>query len=119
MCRRGIIYYQERLATAAALWGVSMANPKINVETGRVPRPPSLAVAGLVILSAATAGIDRMQRRLVEHMYRRGETRESLMSKIDRYPLPKGFKLLMGEQVTSVENAAPSSIEVESVVEDA
>ena len=102
----------------AVVLGVLMANPKISVDTGKTLRPPSLAVTGLVILSAAAAGVERAHRQLVEHMYRRGETHESLIDKIDRYPLPKRFKLLVGEQVTSAENAAPSSIEVESIVED-
>lgn len=95
-----------------------MANPKISVETSRAPRLTGLAVPGLLILAATAAGLERAHQRLVQHMYRRGETKESLIRKIDRYPLPRGFKSLVGERVASADEALPACVEVESTVED-
>ena len=96
-----------------------MSNPKIKVEGGkrRPSKPGPLGVSALVLLSAASEGLDRAHQRLVHHLYRRGETKDSLIGTLDEYPLPARVKGLVASHVISSDGAVPAGIEVESVVE--
>lgn len=92
-----------------------MGRPTIHVEHKK--RMPSLRVSGLVLLSAASAGVERAYQRAIERMYRRGETRESLLCELEHVRLPAGLKKLASERVQSRSQVVSSTIEVESFVE--
>lgn len=97
-----------------------MDMPKINVEGGkrRASKPGLLGVSALVVLSAASEGVSRVHQRLVERMYRKGETKDSLIRTLDEYPLPGGVRKLVTSYVETSNGVEPPSIEVESIVED-
>lgn len=92
-----------------------MGRPTIHVEHRK--RLPSLRMSGLVLLSAASEGAERAYQHAVERMYRRGETRESLLCELENVRLPAGLKKLASERVQSRSQEVSSTIEVESFVE--
>ncbi|MBR3160577.1 MAG: hypothetical protein IKF14_15940 [Atopobiaceae bacterium] len=94
---------------------------KTDVNVEQKPRVPSLGMSGLVLLSIANEGLGRVHefayKRMVERMYRQGETRESLLQKVERLPIPAGAKDVVARHVESF-GEEPPAIEVESTVED-
>ncbi|MBR3317443.1 MAG: hypothetical protein IKG21_06475 [Atopobiaceae bacterium] len=96
-----------------------MSRPTIRVEGGkrRASKPGPLGVSALVLLSAASEGLDRAHQRLVSRLYRRGETKDSLIRTVEEYPLPSRVKGLVATRMTTSDDAEPSGIEVESIVE--
>ena len=92
-----------------------MGRPTIHVEHRK--RLPSLRMSGLVLLTAASEGVERAYQRAIERMYRRGETRESLLCELENVRLPAGLKKLASERVQSRSQDVSSTIEVESFVE--
>ena len=92
-----------------------MGRPTIHVEHKK--RMPSLRVSGLVLLSAASAGVERAYMHAVERMYRRGETQESFLCELENVRLPPALKRLASERMKNRPQASSSTIEVESFVE--
>ena len=100
-----------------------MDKPNVNVEER--PRASVLAVSGLVVLSAVnaglSAGLDRLHhlacQGVAERMYRQGETKESLLRKVEGLPVPAQLKDVVRQNVQSL-TQEPEAIEVESIVEE-
>ncbi len=97
-----------------------MSNPTVNVDDDK-PRATPLGVSGLVILSAIGEGLDRahraVYRRMTDRLYSKGETKESLLQRVEALPLPPQLKGVVSKQV---ENNAEerTAIEIEVTVEE-
>ncbi len=58
-----------------------------------------LGVAGLVSHSIAEFGVDAIFGAVVKQLYKNGETKESILAKIDKYPVSKSLKRKLREKL--------------------
>ena len=63
----------------------------------------TLGVIGLASEGIAEFGFDSIFNAVVKELYKRGETKESILNKIEKYPVSKGLKRKLRE---SIENAS-------------
>ena len=58
-----------------------------------------LGVAGLVAQGLTEFGFDAIFTGVVKELYKKGETKESILSKIDEYPVSKSLKRKLKEEL--------------------
>lgn len=58
-----------------------------------------LGVAGLIAQGITEFGFDAIFSGVIKELYKKGETRESILSKIDSYPVSKSLKRKLREEV--------------------
>lgn len=58
-----------------------------------------LGVAGLVAQGLTEFGFDAIFTGVVKELYKKGETKESIMSKIEDYPVSKSLKRKLKEEL--------------------
>jgi hypothetical protein len=59
----------------------------------------TLGVIGLISEGIAEFGFDAIFTAVVKELYKRGETKESLLIKINKYPVSKGLKRKLKESL--------------------
>ena len=59
----------------------------------------TLGVIGLLSEGIAKYGVDAILTAVVKELYKRGETKESIISKIEKYPISKDLKRKLKESV--------------------
>lgn len=59
----------------------------------------TLGVIGLVSEGIAEFGFDAIFNAVVKELYKRGETKESILKKIEKYPVSKGLKRKLRESL--------------------
>lgn len=64
----------------------------------------TLGTIGLVSEAITEYGFDVIFKAVVKELYKRGETKESLLIKIKKYPVSKGLKLKLIEALATIEN---------------
>ena len=82
---------------------------------GMIGGAVSLVFAGLVARSIAEHGFEALYKEVVEDLMAQGETKESLLAKIDGYPLSAGLKATMREYLAELPDRM--SIEIDATVE--
>ena len=60
----------------------------------------TLGIIGLIVQGLAEFGLEAIFSDVVDELIRRGESRESILSKIESYPLSNSLKRKLREQVT-------------------
>ena len=63
----------------------------------------TLGAMGLVSEAVAEYGIDAIFTGVVKELYKRGETKDSIINKINKYPVSKGLKSKLIESLDKVE----------------
>ena len=63
----------------------------------------TLGVIGLVSEGIAKYGMDAIFSAVVKELYKRGETKESILQKIQKYPISKDLKRKLRESLEKVE----------------
>ena len=58
-----------------------------------------MGVIGLVSEGIAEFGFDAVFNAVVKELYKRGETKESILNKIEKYPVSKGLKRKLRESL--------------------
>ena len=58
-----------------------------------------LGVAGLVAQGLTEFGFDAIFTGVVKELYKRGETKDTILSKIDNYPVSKSLKRKLKEEL--------------------
>ena len=64
----------------------------------------TLGVIGLVAEAITEYGFDKIFIGVVKELYKRGETKDSILNKIERYPVSKGLKRELRESLEKVSN---------------
>ena len=59
----------------------------------------TLGIIGLVAHAITEYGMDSLFVALVKELYKKGETKEAILKKIDRYPLSKSLKCRLREEI--------------------
>lgn len=62
----------------------------------------TLGVIGLVSESIAAYGVDAIFRAVVKELYKKGETKQSILRKINRYPISKSLKLKLKNYIENM-----------------
>lgn len=62
----------------------------------------TLGVIGLISEGIAEFGFDAIFSAVVKELYKRGETKDSISKKIDKYPVSKGLKRKLRESLNKV-----------------
>lgn len=62
----------------------------------------TLGVIGLLSQAIAEYGIDAIFGAVVKELYKRGETKSSILKKIERYPISKSLKRKLKESLEKV-----------------
>lgn len=62
----------------------------------------TLGVIGLISEGVAEFGFDAISDAVVKELYKRGETKKSILKKIDKYPVSKGLKRKLRESLDKV-----------------
>ena len=62
-----------------------------------------LGVIGVIVDGVAEFGFQAIFAGVVKELYHRGETKESILKKIDKYPLTKGLKLKLKEEINTIQ----------------
>lgn len=68
----------------------------------------TLGAIGLVSEGIAEFGLDALFNAVVKELYKRGETKDSILHKIEKYPVSKGLKRKLRESVEKVSAKAPA-----------
>ena len=63
----------------------------------------TLGVLGLISEGIAKYGVDAILSAVVIELYKRGETKESILNKIQKYPVSKDLKRRLRESLEKVE----------------
>lgn len=63
----------------------------------------TLGIIGLVSEGIVEYGIDAIFSAVVKELYKRGETKESILSKINKYPVSKDLKRKLRESLDKVQ----------------
>ncbi len=58
-----------------------------------------LGVAGLVAQGLTEFGFDAIFTAVVKELYQRGETKESILAKVEKYPVSKSLKRKLREEI--------------------
>ena len=66
----------------------------------------TLGVIGLISEGVAEFGFDAIFDAVVKELYKRGETKKSILKKIDKYPVSKGLKMKLRESLDKVSTPA-------------
>lgn len=61
-----------------------------------------LGVAGLLAHGLTEFGFDRIFSGVVKELYRRGETKESILAKVERYPVSRSLKRKLREELNDL-----------------
>ncbi len=69
---------------------------------GMVGGIATLGVIGLISEGIAKYGVDAIFSAVVKELYKRGETKESILNKIQRYPVSKDLKRKLTELIEEV-----------------
>ena len=59
----------------------------------------TLGIIGLISEGTAEFGFDAIFNAVVKELYKRGETKESILKKIEKYPVSKGLKRKLRESL--------------------
>ncbi len=62
----------------------------------------TLGVLGLISEGITKFGFDAVFKGVVKELYKQGETKESIIQKIDKYPVSKGLKRKLKEALDKV-----------------
>ena len=96
-----------------------MDKPKVNV--GDLLHLDALGMSGLVLLSAVGEGMSRVHqkayKRVVDRLYRGGETKDSLLRQTEALPIPPQLKDAIAKHVEAL-SEGQSGIEIEVTVEE-
>lgn len=83
------------LAGAAALTaGLAALGPG-----GMIGGIACLGVAGLIAHGLSEFGFDAIYSGVVKELYKKGETKASILEKIENYPVSKSLKLKLKDQI--------------------
>ena len=63
----------------------------------------TLGVLSLISEGIAKYGVDAILNGVVIELYKRGENKESILNKIDKYPVSKGLKRKLSESIEKAE----------------
>ena len=63
----------------------------------------TLGVAGLIAQGISKYSFEAIFKGVVKGLYKNGETKESILQKIDSYKLSKGLKLKLKEEINKLE----------------
>lgn len=87
--------YATGLAGAAAITAALAAIGPAGIIGGIV----TLGVIGLISQGISDFGFDAIFSATVKELYKRGETKELILKKIEKYPISKSLKLKLKEQI--------------------
>lgn len=62
----------------------------------------TLGILGLISEGIAKYGVDAIFSAVVKELYKRGETKESILNKIRRYPVSKDLKRKLEESLAKI-----------------
>lgn len=65
----------------------------------------TLGAIGLISEAITEYGVDTIFKAVVTELYRRGETKESLLTKISKYPVSNNLKLKLKESIQHLEKS--------------
>lgn len=72
----------------------------------------TLGIIGLISEAITEYGFDTIFSAVVNELYKRGETTESLLKKIDKYPVSKSLKSKLKEKLRSLNSEVNNDDEV-------
>lgn len=61
----------------------------------------ALVLGGIIVKAVSKYGIDAIFKAVVAELVRRGESRGSILEKIEGYPISRALKLMLIEQVNN------------------
>lgn len=59
----------------------------------------TLGVIGLISEGITKYGFDAIYKGVINELYKRGETKESILSKIDKYPVSEDLKIILKNEL--------------------
>lgn len=62
----------------------------------------TLGVIGLVSEGITSYGVDAIFKAVVKELYKKGESKESILSKIDKYPISRSLKRKLREYLQNI-----------------
>ncbi len=62
----------------------------------------TLGIIGLISESLAKYGFDALYKSVVKELYKRGETKDSILRKINKYPVSKELKSKLKEELEKI-----------------
>lgn len=63
----------------------------------------TLSAIGLISEAIAEYGFDAIFSAVVKELYKRGESKESLLEKINKYPVSKNLKIKLKENINKID----------------
>lgn len=70
---------------------------------GMIGGVATLVATALIVEAVTKYGIDSIYKGVVAELYKKGETKESIILKINKYPVSKDLKRKLAEQIQKAE----------------